>query len=162
MGSIYGCFTLPTSEENNSNSISVKDIILNKDLYQSSQYIDMEDIPSGSIIYKTEVRIMEAFNSISTNDLSIRGFKTDNDYIVMDEKYNDPTEVGTFINTCYGIIKGNETIRWEWNQGIQDSTSGLAILRIFYYPSEDRYESLLTAIDEEYNTMDRIPLRVLE
>ena len=138
MANTYGGFSLPTPNRtsqltNDSQYTSARDYIIQQSDVEGSDSLEIADLTPGSVIYKIEINISTAFNpgvDIQGN-LGVYG---DGGATIIDPQWNDPNEVGNYVNSCRYTVGESGKITLRHNLGY--STAGLAVIRLFIYDLE--------------------------
>lgn len=165
MGKINGSFILPTPQRtsqliNDTRFSSIREYVLDSSTLSDSTQLDISDLLSGSVIYRIDLIVLNAFSDDSgmQHDIEI---SCDNGGVLMSKEWNDPNTFGSYSTNCYATIRSTDDAI-HINHTLGDALTGSAILRLYVYNNIDTYTRLLTSDGLYYRTEDSVGIDVRE
>ena len=139
MAKIAGSFSLPipphTSQlVNDTRFSSIREYVLNSASLSGSSQLDISDLSEGSVIYRIDLVVFEAFSDDTGNQHDIE-ITAGSDNVLMDAEWNDPNTVGSYTAACHTIIS-SENSSLQLTHSLANIVSGSAILRLYMYNGE--------------------------
>ena len=136
MGKTNGGLLLPSIQHasqliNDVRFSSIREYVLNSESLSGSTQLDIDDIPSNTVIYRIELVVLNAFGNANGDQHDIT-ITCDNGGILMNNTWNDPNTVGSYVTDCYTSIRGS-TDQLHVIHSLSDISTGAAILRIHCY-----------------------------
>ena len=136
MAKIAGSFALPmpphTSQlVNDTRFSSIREYVLNSASLSGSTQLDISDLSEGSVIYRIDLVIFEAFSDESgdQHDIAIASESGD---VLMSNEWNDPNTLGTYTASCHTTISSSNK-NLHLTHSLSNIVSGAAILRLHIY-----------------------------
>lgn len=165
MSIVKGSFTLPTSQRtsqlvNDTRFSSIQEYVLNSAVLSGSTQLDISDLLAGSVIYRIDLIVLNAFSDASGAQHSIE-VSCDNGGVLMDAEWNDPNSVGTYTTDCYTTIRTTSDLV-HVTHSLSSMLTGSAILRLYVYTNAGTYTKMLTSDSLYYHTSDNVGVDVLE
>ena len=163
MGKILGSLMLPTVQRtsqlvNDTRFSSIREYVLNAESLQDAFSVEISDLALDSVIYRIDLIVSNPFYNLDGSETEI-SVKDEENNILLDTAWSDPSSIGTYTTNCYAII--NETNqKLTITHNFKNISSGTAILRLHMYTNIDRYMHLLTSDNLYYRTMDVIGVDV--
>ena len=157
MGKITGSFILPTPQRtsqliNDTRFSSIREYILDSASLSGSSQLDISDLMSGSVIYRIDLVVLNAFSDASGAQHNIT-ISCDNGGVLLAAECNDPNTIGTYVTNCYTTIRSpQDDVHITHDLG--ELITGSAILRFYIYNTIDTYQKMLTRDNLYYRTMD--------
>lgn len=140
----FGLFAVPQVNE----GMVVGTYELNSAKVWGNTSLEFNSIPSGAILCRIELVIINPFNSIDQTDIEI----VSGDDVIMSKLCSDPGKSGIYTTTCN--IEVDATLGITVNHNLRYSTSGDAVIRLYYYETTIKYVNLITSDYLEYMTSD--------
>ncbi len=163
MSLIKGSFTLPTPQRtsqlvNDTRFSSIREYFLDGSVLSGSSQLDISDLLPGSVIYRIDLIVVNAFSDQSgaQHDIEIT---CDNGGVQMAAEWNDPNNVGTYTTNCYTSIRTPADVIHVVHS-LGNILTGSAVLRFYIYSNIDTYSRMLTSDNLYYHTMDKVGVDV--
>ena len=157
MGLKAGVFTLPTPQRtsqlvNDTRFSSIREYVLDSSTLAGTTQLNISDLIVGSVIYRIDLYVINAFSSASGEQHNIEVKKSDGS-VLMSSEWNDPNSIGTYVTECYtSIDSANQSL--QVIHSLSNMISGSAILRLYMYTNVNTTTQLLTSDNLYYHTMD--------
>lgn len=164
MSKVSGSLTLPVIRRasqliNDVKFSSIREYVLNSESLSGSSQLDIEDIPANAVIFKIELVVLSAFGNLNGDQHNI-SVTCDNGGTLMDNTWNDPNMVGSYVTDCYTMLRGNID-KVHVIHSLSDITTGSGILRIHFYTNEtDDLDVVETNTSSDYLTIDTSTINV--
>ena len=163
MGKVIGNFSVPTPQRtsqlvNDTRFSSIQEYVLDSSSLSGSTRLDISDLMSGSVIYRIDLIVLNAFSDEtgSQHDIEI---SCDNGGILMDRNWNDPNTYGSYTTSCYTTIRTPQDVV-HVNHSLSNMLTGSAILRFYIYSNAETYNRMLTSDGLYYHTIDNEGINV--
>lgn len=164
MAAVYGNLMLPTAQRtsqlvNDTRFSSIREYVLNTESMKDTETLEISDLALDSVIYRIDLIV---FNPFTILDGTIPNIEVvdENDTILLDKDWNEPSISDTYSSNCYSTINSLNT-KLKINHNLGSSFNGDAILRLYLYNNIGEYVHLLTSDNLYYKTMDNIGIDVL-